>query len=100
MGYRKAAKVSSLQEELKLLKEAAKRLQDYNTTLMDVELQAKRKKKTKSGRKKFAPADLRLPKVCNLPKFRFHLIVRCTFFEHVPQLTGARSILARTEAAY
>ena len=39
---KKRAKVSSLQEELKLLKEAAKRLQDYNTTLMDVELQAKR----------------------------------------------------------
>ena len=39
---KKRAKVSSLQEELKRLKEAAKHLQDYNTTLMDVELQAKR----------------------------------------------------------
>jgi len=43
----KRAKVSSLQEELKLLKEAAKRLQDYNTTLMDVELQAKREEEDK-----------------------------------------------------
>ena len=43
----KRAEISGLQEELKPLKEAAKHLQDYNTTLMDVELQAKREEDKK-----------------------------------------------------
>ena len=41
------AKVSGLQEELKPLKEAEKRLQDYNAALMDVELQAIREEEDK-----------------------------------------------------
>ena len=44
---KKRANVSGLQKELKPLKEAAKRLQDYNAALMDVELQAKREEENK-----------------------------------------------------
>ena len=44
---KKRAKVSSLQEKLKLLKETTKHLQDYNTTLMDFELQAKTEEEDK-----------------------------------------------------
>jgi len=44
---KKRAKVSGLQEELKTLREAEKRLQDYNAALMDVELQAKREEEDK-----------------------------------------------------
>ena len=44
---KRRTKVSGLQEELKTLKETTKRLQDYNTTLMDVELQAKKEKEEK-----------------------------------------------------
>lgn len=44
---KKRTKVSGLQEELKTLKETTKRLQDYNTILMDVELQAKREEEDK-----------------------------------------------------
>ncbi len=44
---KKRTKVSGLQEELKTLEETTKRLQDYNTILMDVELQAKREEEDK-----------------------------------------------------
>ena len=44
---KRRTKVSGLQEELKTLKETTKRLQNYNTILMDVELQAKREEDDK-----------------------------------------------------
>ncbi len=44
---KKRTKVSDLQEELKTLKETTKLLQDYNTTLIDIELQAKKEEEDK-----------------------------------------------------
>ena len=59
---KKRAKVSILQEKLKLLKETTKHLQDYNTTLMDVELQAKTEEEDKRRQEEISilrpPEDL------------------------------------------
>ena len=59
---KKRAKVSSLQEKLELIKETTKHLQDYNTTLMDVELQAKTEEEDKRRQEEISihrpPEDL------------------------------------------
>ena len=58
---KKRAKVSGLQEELKTLKETTRRLQDYNTILMDVELQAKTEEEDKKRQEEISIHRLEPP---------------------------------------
>ncbi len=91
----KRTEINELQESVKPLKEAVKRLQDYNMDLIDVERQAMREEEELKRQQ-----DVIIPRAA--PPGDFYLL-------HHPyssnrfttsQTTGAKSMLSRTEAAY